>query len=200
MFHQIKIFLNSQESRIKNTMLYIPPGKCSGYGLVDVLKEKYNDDPIVGLEIGCAAGDTSEWLLRSLPNLQWIGVDPYTDYVDWNTNYLINQESAYQNFADRIVKKNPDRTKFYRMTSDDAVKEILDESLDFVFIDGIHTYEQVKKDCISFFPKVKKGGLFSGHDFTTIAAVNKAVLEFKDAVDPTIQIKTADFDVWYWWK
>jgi len=77
-------------------MIFIPPDKCSGYGLVDLLNNRYKDEPIVGLEIGCAQGATSEWLLNSLPNLQWIGVDPYIDYVDWNTDYLSKMESHYQ--------------------------------------------------------------------------------------------------------
>jgi predicted O-methyltransferase YrrM len=39
------------------------------------------------------------------------------------------------------------------------------ESVDFVFIDGDHRYDYVKKDIESWLPKIKKGGIVSGHDY-----------------------------------
>jgi predicted O-methyltransferase YrrM len=177
---------------------YIPPGECSGQGLVKLLS--HLEGPIKGVEIGCAEGSTSEWLLRSLPTLQWTGIDPYVDYVDWNTNHLHNLEAQYQAVDRRIMKAYPDRTTFLRMTSDDAAPLIADGSLDFVFIDGLHTYDQVKKDCQSYYPKVKAGGLFAGHDYTIIDGVHQAVNEFRDAVDPSIEIRVTEHDVWYWVK
>ena len=38
------------------------------------------------------------------------------------------------------------------------------KSLDFLFIDGDHTYEGVKKDFEMYSPLVKKGGLVAFHD------------------------------------
>lgn len=43
-----------------------------------------------------------------------------------------------------------------------------DESLDFVFIDADHHYEEVKKDLLAWWPKVKRGGRFAGHDHTPV--------------------------------
>lgn len=174
----------------------IPPGKCSGYGLVDLLKDK---GQIVGVEIGCSQGDTTEHLLSSLPNLFLHMVDPYVDYVDWNTNNIHNNEETYQRFQKRIIEKYGDRVKMYKMTSDEAVQHFKDDSLDFIFIDGLHEYHQVKQDCISYYPKIRKWGLFSGHDYTVIPGVNKAVCEFSQMVNQK-NIYTVDYDVWYWWK
>ena len=53
-----------------------------------------------------------------------------------------------------------------------------DNSLDFVFIDAAHDYESVKKDINAWFPKIKKGGVIAGHDYTWCADVQKAVNEF----------------------
>lgn len=179
---------------------YIPPGECSGQGLVDLLKEKNRDDVLVGVEIGCANGDTSAHLLRNLPHLHWTGVDPYVDYIDWNSNNLGNQQREYEKLNRKIMQEYPDRTAFLRMTSDEAVTQIPDSSLDFVFIDGLHTYEQVTIDCQNYYPKVKQGGLFAGHDYTIIDGVHRAVNEFRDSVDPTIAIGITNYDVWYWVK
>lgn len=40
-----------------------------------------------------------------------------------------------------------------------------DESIDFLFIDANHTYEDVLLDLQLWYPKVKKGGLVCGHDY-----------------------------------
>lgn len=177
---------------------YIPSGECSGQGLVDLLKDKTG--VLTGVEIGCDNGDTSAHLLRNLPNLHWTGIDPYIDYIDWNSNSLVNLQRVYEGLERKIMKVYPDRTTFLRMTSDDAANHIPDNSLDFVFIDGLHTYEQVKLDCHNFYPKVKKGGLFAGHDYTIIDGVHRAVNEFRDHIDPNIMIGLANYDVWYWSK
>lgn len=47
----------------------------------------------------------------------------------------------------------------------DVVSNYEDESIDFCFIDGSHEYEDVKKDIEAWLPKVKKGGILSGHDY-----------------------------------
>ena len=40
-----------------------------------------------------------------------------------------------------------------------------DESIDFLFIDGDHSYESIKQDIFLWYPKVKIGGIISGHDY-----------------------------------
>ena len=52
-----------------------------------------------------------------------------------------------------------------RMSSVEAAETYSDNSLDFVFIDAAHDYDSVKQDIISWLPKVKKGGIISGHDY-----------------------------------
>ena len=84
------------------------------------------------------------------------------------------------------------------MTSDAAVNNFENESLDFVWIDGLHQYNQVLKDCRNYWPKLKKGGLFCGHDYKVIPGVNKAVDEF--AAEINVTVLTTIKDVWYWYK
>ena len=52
-----------------------------------------------------------------------------------------------------------------RMTSIEAATLYADNSIDFVFIDGDHEFDSVMADIAAWFPKVKSGGVISGHDF-----------------------------------
>lgn len=56
---------------------------------------------------------------------------------------------------------------FYNVVVGDSAESASnfeDASLDFVFIDASHDYESVIKDIDAWKPKVKPGGILSGHD------------------------------------
>ena len=84
------------------------------------------------------------------------------------------------------------------MTSDSAAQIFKDEEFDIIFIDGLHTYEQLSKDCENYYSKVKPGGIFSGHDYNSIEGVRRAVDEFSSKLGKKIEI--TENDVWYWYK
>lgn len=170
----------------------------SGCGLVDLLKS-VNKKEFVGIELGCGDGDTTLHLLSNLPNLTLYGIDPYIGYDDFNGHNPA--EMLAGNFVNtmRKIDSYKDRFTLYRDISDNVVDKFEDESLDFIFIDGLHSYEQVLKDCENYYPKIKKGGLFSGHDYRVIDSVNRAVNEFADKVNVS-EIGETQNDVWYWVK
>lgn len=61
--------------------------------------------------------------------------------------------------------KNDPRVVIIRDFSLNAVKAFDDEYFDFVYIDAEHTYDGVLNDLGAWYPKVKKGGIISGHDY-----------------------------------
>lgn len=52
-----------------------------------------------------------------------------------------------------------------------------DNSLDFVFIDAAHDYDNVIADINAWLPKVKSGGILSGDDYYHFPDVKRAVSE-----------------------
>src|SRR5574337_475147 len=65
-----------------------------------------------------------------------------------------------------------------QMTSEQASNSFDDNSLDFVFIDAGHEYEDVISDIKYWFPKVRSGGIISGHDYNDtpyVTGVNKTL-------------------------
>ncbi len=80
------------------------------------------------------------------------------------------------------------------MKSVDAARIFKDGVLDFIFIDGDHTYDCVKDDITSWLPKLKPSGIMAGHDYKPNA---KGVME---AVDEMFGDDVTVFpDTWIWY-
>ena len=52
-----------------------------------------------------------------------------------------------------------------RSDSEEVLNSIEDESLDVIYIDANHSFDFVKKDIQMWRKKLKRGGLFAGHDY-----------------------------------
>ena len=68
------------------------------------------------------------------------------------------------NTAVKRLDSYGDKAKILKMPSDDAISYVPDD-VDFVWIDGNHEKEQVRRDVVNWLPKVKEGGIFGGHDY-----------------------------------
>lgn len=58
-----------------------------------------------------------------------------------------------------------DYFKFIQFNSAIAYKLFKERSVDFIFIDGDHSFEAVRKDFKFYYPLLKKNGIFAGHDY-----------------------------------
>jgi len=80
-------------------------------------------------------------------------------------------------------------------TSELISKTFKDRSIDMVFLDAAHDYESVKLDLESWYPKLKVGATFGGHDyFWSPDGVKRAVDEF--CLLKNLKIKTSG-QCWY---
>ena len=55
---------------------------------------------------------------------------------------------------------------WHRMTSTEAASRIGNETLDWAYIDGNHSYEYVVQDLRNYWKKVRSGGLLMGDDYS----------------------------------
>lgn len=81
--------------------------------------------------------------------------------------------------------------KFIPMTSVAAASTFQDGSLDMVYIDGSHEYQDVKDDIEAWLPKVKIGGILAGDDY---GIGNHAGV--KQAVDELLPLAEKDRAIW----
>lgn len=144
---------------------------------------------LVGAEIGVFQGKNAESMFRALNIKKLYLIDPYINYKE-NIHHLHQDLSKY--FKQAYERLIPFRNKLVWVDkkSADAVSYV-PNNLDFVYIDGNHTYDFVKKDILLYYPKIRKGGVLAGHDYflNSIVIKNKEVGEVgvKKAVDEFVQ-------------
>ena len=118
------------------------------------------------VEIGSWKGKSSVFMCVEIANsgkkIDFYCVDTFEGSVEHQNNPELPR--LYDIFKDNM-KPVEGYYQDMRMSSMEAVKKFQDESLDFVFIDGSHEYEDIKDDIISWLPKVKRGGVLAGHDY-----------------------------------
>jgi hypothetical protein len=124
----------------------------------------------------------------------WDGSPEHLDPSSWayNKDILEDPDWLYNVFLKNV---NPviNNINPIRKPSLEAVKDFEDGSLDFVYIDAAHEYEDVKADIIAWLPKLKPTGMIAGHDYNTDApGVKQAVDEM---FSPYI-IETRDTRSW----
>jgi hypothetical protein len=135
-----------------------------------------NEKDLTGVEIGVARGINAKRMLSRLSIKKLYLIDPYLSFKIGNKNYPYSMSDF--EFAKRNLRGYKGKISWILKKSKGAIDDI-PNNLDFVYIDGNHSYEYVKDDIKSYFPKLKKGGVIGGDDFSTsFPGVPKAVIEF----------------------
>lgn len=122
----------------------------------------------LGAEIGVRRGNFSKKLLQAMVNGKMILVDPWCKF-DGLTGESSTDERSQAQFEMTMRRLDPWRDDLIikRKTSAEALLEIEDKSLDFVYIDALHDFNNFIFDIIGWSKKVKPGGIVSGHDYHT---------------------------------
>ena len=137
---------------------------------------KKNPKYKIGAEIGIAGGEHIQYLLKNTKIKKIYGVDPF-DVNLWNVPVGVDLEKHYESVVLKLSQYKK-RAEVIRKTSVEGAKDFKDESLDFVFIDAGHGYDDVKNDIEAWLPKVKRTGIIMGHDWDAgYIGVEQAVRE-----------------------
>jgi len=178
---------------------------------MDVVRERFGDQAIVGAEVGVSTGIHALDILQKMPNVKLLYlIDPYHQDSEWNADnkeanpkFLAHKQAAAKKklslFNDRLCW-------VYKKFEECTIKDI-PEPLDFIYIDGNHAYEHVIKDITLAGKLVKKGGIIGGHDVGS-EGIDRALKEFckKNQVkfiveqNESFRVKgTLKQQGWDWW-
>lgn len=152
--------------RFFGTLFYLRPSA----------QQLINEKDLIIVEIGCSAGDNARVMLDNLDIKHLYLIDPFLYYNKDVAKYG-NLDKDYKKI--NILLKKHKNVTLIKGFSDEVVDNT-PSCLDYVYIDGNHSYEYVKKDINLYYPKVKKTGILAGHDFCgkQINDVCRAVYEF----------------------
>lgn len=146
-------------------------GQCRG-PLFWLISKIEMTNPHVILELGTGMGGSLkiwEQLIKPIPEDLIISVDIRKD-------------------LDRIIWKYENSDRNIRLITGDtidkntisSVKQSLEgKEVDFLLIDGDHTYKYAKEDFINYSPFVRRGGLIAFHDLNDMSNVGKFFDELK---------------------
>jgi len=85
------------------------------------------------------------------------------------TRESVQVEDSVQETRFDETKRNLERysniTQFLRMYTTEAAKLVPDNSLDYIYVDARHDYCGVREDPRTWWPKLRMGGIFAGHDY-----------------------------------
>lgn len=118
----------------------------------------------LGVEIGVRDGGYSLRLMQSVPGLTLYGVDPYEPHRGYRDHV---RKSTFQAFEREARDKLEGYTgyRFLREYSSPALDRFHDNELDFVYIDGDHSFYETTHDIEKWSKKVRPGGIVSGDDY-----------------------------------
>ena len=189
---------------------YFQSKDADGQSLVPVLNLLLPNNA-VGAEIGVYKAHTFCTLLQSCPKISTLyGIDSYKPYADFLKEpydnipaYIVDEKEI--NFVRMLAFHNIEYSGFKEkavMMEEDTQTAVLsfeDNSLDFVFLDTYMTLEQAVLDLETWYPKVKPGGIFSGHDWNSPSSIQIAVNDFREKNKINSTMSTFD-NTWMWIK
>lgn len=136
-------------------------------------------DEVVGVEVGVHLATHSCRMLENHPKLLLTCVDMWDLHAKQKSQYLNTRDidktaeamcdirKAKDKYLRALENLSPfhDRVNVIKDSSANASEGFDNGSLDFVYLDGDHSYEGCKSDIDSWLPKIKSGGILAGHDY-----------------------------------
>ena len=140
------------------------------------------------VELGTWKGKSTTFLVTEMVNrnrkINFHAIDLFENDPNISDEKEINAYGKKFSILDEYRNNTAHLSAYYNTIVSDsslAANQFEDQSVDTIFIDAGHTYNAVKSDILSWLPKIKKGGIISGHDYReswkndVIKAVNETL-------------------------
>lgn len=142
------------------------------HGLRDFCEDYVTKDTVM-VEVGCFVGASTELFAMHCKKI--FAIDPWelldtkglSHSPDWGE--YGGGRAVRKDFEDRMAPY--DNVKIIRGFSVEASEQFEDESLDLVYVDGNHARKHVFDDLSAWYPKIKYGGILSGHDCCQVEVI-----------------------------
>ena len=129
------------------------------------------EDGAVFVEIGSFKGRSTAYMAVEIANsgkkINFNCVDPQ-ELLSHYAESAKEQPTVFEGYSEADFHKRLEPVKGYytliKEKSNVAVNQFQDRTIDFLMVDGDHTYEAVKEDILNFLPKMKVGGVITGDD------------------------------------
>lgn len=160
-----------------------------------------------GAEIGVLVGDYSEILRASWKKGTLHLIDIWKHNPDYIDIVNFSDDLNTENYIYTVHRfKNDYNVKIYRMSSKEASVLFPNNFFDWIYIDADHSYDGCMQDLISWYPKLKIGGILAGHDYTDgiglggVFGVKTAVDEFVSIINTKLFLTEENVQSWYFQK
>jgi hypothetical protein len=138
-------------------------------GYEDTYREAVRITPDGGtiVEVGSFLGRSAAFMAVEIANsgkkIRFVCVDQFTGHLGAG---LFDGRCSIPTFHANMARGGISHlVEAMEELSVDASKAFSDASVDFVFIDAAHDYDNVRADICAWLPKVKPGGVIAGHDY-----------------------------------
>lgn len=134
---------------------------------------------VVVVEVGSWKGRSTVAIaagLAGIPGVQLVTVDTFMGDPVWGEQ---PDPSTVRQEFDENTSYIP-FLKVIQAPSVQAAAQLPDGSVEWVFIDALHDYRSVRTDIAAWAPKVRTGGLISGHDYGRAGVTDAVESVFRD--------------------
>tara|TARA_Y100001937_G_scaffold126181_1_gene194818 strand:+ start:727 stop:1302 length:576 start_codon:yes stop_codon:yes gene_type:complete len=149
------------------------------------------------LEVGCFLGSVTCTIKEACNSSKLYCVDIWDDEI--HENYLkgYDRKTINEDIKSNVNewRKNTNHLNNVYMYQHNSLAVEFDTKFDFIFLDGNHTYNNVRAELIKYSKYLKPNGFIAGHDYG-IAPCTKAITEF--ATNNNLAVWTMKDSIWYY--
>lgn len=144
-------------------------------------------------EIGVWKGSFSKTILKHIKPKELHLIDPWQFQPKFTHRWYGGKKASTQEDMDEILAgvksrfRNCENVFYHRDFSENVAHKFQDGFFDWIYIDGNHYYDYVKKDLEMYFGKVRVGGYITGDDYYWTSPELKNNLDVKEAVDEFVK-------------